>query len=106
MQAGASGATRAHGASRGILGLPTASITHGVAAKYQAGINDASRGARFWIRVVANTLQAHARFPTSELVLLTRPPESGPATMRVQKPQMGRTRRTLEIGQRTLTGAE
>src|SRR5919199_1873544 len=36
---------------------------------------------------------------------MTRPPESGPVTMRVQKPTMGE-RRALEIGQKTLTGAD
>src|SRR5918992_2297102 len=38
-------------------------------------------------------------------VRLTRPPESGPVTMRVQMPEMG-GRRTLEIGQGILTGAD
>src|SRR4051794_15997684 len=37
-------------------------------------------------------------------ILVARPPESDPVTMRVHKPTMGE-RRTLEIGQKTLTRA-
>ena len=43
--------------------------------------------------------------PERLVFVVTRPPGSGPVTMRVHEPAMG-GRRTLEVGQRTLTGAQ